>query len=298
MSTARDRGEGGARQDKSPEESVDEINDRIADLLREQAEREVRVETGIPKDNSTVVRALGMLAEASRWFRHKGWKTLPNNRRGWLIVQWGAEVAWQGNPANPERGARAWCCKWQPLLKLKQNKTKLDRIIAEAAGTKTLWAPDIGGATLEITVSDLVALGFRFLGACDDQNYDARNAIRRAKNAACQRRRRAANSSGRKRGRPALNLSPEEKRTRRLAQEAERKRRARASAKNASSHIESITAVTELMRTRPIALDLDGFNPAKFGIVGIMVMSGTDVLRSWERAGPSRRSEAPVGVIR
>jgi hypothetical protein len=298
--------------------NLDEINDRIAEVLREQAGREAaEPEADTPKDNSTVVRALGMLAEASRWFSHKGWKTLPDSRRGWLIVQWGAEVAWQGNPANPERGARAWCCKWQPLLRLKQNKAKLDRIIAEAARTKTLWAPDIGGATLEITVSDLVALGFRFLGACDDPNYDARNATRKAKNAACHRRRRAANSTGRKRGRPALNLSPEEKRTRRLAQEAERKRRLRASAKNASSHIESITAVTHFSvtppsltpwaelnmsrakyyrlglhkraspapmpngETGPCKVSHDGIDLAKFGITAIRVMRGTDVVRAW-----------------
>ncbi|MBR0760708.1 hypothetical protein [Bradyrhizobium japonicum] len=270
-----------------PDATIDEINDYIAEILREQAEREAEeCVADTLQDNSTVVRALGMLAEARRWFEHKGWETLPNNRRGWLIVQWGAEVAWQGNPGNPERGARAWCCKWQPLLKLKQNKAKLDHIIAEASRTKTLWAPDIGGAILEITVSDLATLGFRFLGAYDDQNYVSRNAIRKAKNAACQRRRRAANSSGRKRGRPALNLSPEEKRTRRLAQEAKRKRLARASAKNASSHIESITEVTDLMRTRPIALELAGLDPAVFGITSIEIRSGQNIISTWSSAPP------------
>ena len=276
---------------KISDTTLDDINDLIAEILREEAEREARAdrEPDTAKDNSVRVRALGMLAEASRWFNHKGWKTLPDSRRGWLIVQWGAEVAWQGNPTNPERGARAWCCKWQPLLRLKQNKAKLDRIIAEAARTKTLWAPDIGGATLEITVSDLVALGFRFLGACDDQNYDARNEIRKAKNAACQRRRRAANSSGRKKGRPAL--SPEERLARGNARATKARRKAgavsreeylsqsksrtepwkaegisrstwerrrkaggteidaSASRKIASPHIESITAVTHLSVT-------------------------------------------------
>lgn len=288
-----------------PDTTTDEINDHIAEILREQAEREAdEREPDTPKDNSTVVRALGMLAEARRWFKHKGWETLPISRRGWLIVQWGAEVAWHGNPGNPDRGARAWCCKWQPLLKLKQNKTKLDHIIAEALRTKTLWAPDVGGAILEITVSDLATLGFRFLGAYDDQNYDIRREIRKEKNAECQRRRRAKNRTGAGRGRPPLQLPEDTRKMHDKAQAARRAREYRARKKadavpacvteKCVTRVKDIGAVTELNVTRPVsqmpcamiranAIDLDTIDLAKFGVIAVRVMRGTDVLREWKR---------------
>ena len=92
-----------------------------------------------------------------------------------------------------------------------------------------------------------------------------------------QARRRRNAGAAKKRGRPLLELSPEEKRTRRLAKEAERKRRARASAKksHADAYIRGMKR-DELMRTLPTAaLDLGGFDPSRFGVVGIQIMRGS-----------------------
>ena len=55
---------------------------------------------------------------------------------------------------------------------------------------------------LGITVRDRSTLRLRFICADDDPNYDLRNAVKREKNAARNRRYRAARATGRKPGRP------------------------------------------------------------------------------------------------
>jgi len=134
------------------------------------------------------------------------------------------------------------------------------------------------GKALRLTAEERERLGITQIAAFDS------GAIR-------VRQFRSAHSSGRKRGRPTLQISPEEKRTRRLAQEAERKRVARASAKNAKRASHSIgMRVTDLMRTRPIlaqtiapmsTIDLDGIDFTRFGIVAMRIMSGNNVIREW-----------------
>lgn len=187
---------------------------------------------------------------------------------------------------DAERVTRANLRLWASGL----TEKAVARLIADAKKAKTPSAAQLG-KHWRVTASEVAGHGLTTITAFTVTLEGDRNR---------QARRRRNAGAAKKRGRPSLNLSPEEKRTRRLALEAERKRRARASAKksHAGAYIRGMKR-DELMRTRPLsaALDLAGFNPAKFGITGIQVMSGNDVLQAWERAGPGRRSEAP-GIIR
>jgi hypothetical protein len=250
-------------------------------------DEEVSASTNTVKaDDATdgVIIPRGRLKEARHWFAHRGWDVLPQGRRGRRILKWGADHAWMASPDNPKRSVRRWCRKWAPWLK----PAALDNLVVATERSNKRWNPDQCAAVLEITVRVRSTLGLRFIGADDDPNYEIRLGIRKAKAAARARHFRAAHSTGRPRGRPALALSPEEKRTRRLAQEAERKRRTRASAKNASRDIKSIGSVTELMRTRSAAIipasAIDGIDFVGRGIIAITVMRGTAVVQAWRRA--------------
>ena len=73
---------------------------------------------------------------------------------------------------------------------------------------------------------DRQALGLRLIGADDDPDYEVRRGIERSKAAERARRYRAAHGTGAKRGRQALQLSPEDKLARRRTQGAKRVARA------------------------------------------------------------------------
>ncbi|CAL77690.1 hypothetical protein BRADO3932 [Bradyrhizobium sp. ORS 278] len=87
-------------------------------------------------------------------------------------------------------------------------------------------------------------LGFRYRGAEDDPDYEIRLAAKRVKGAASSRKYRATRSSGKRRGRPSLNLSPEEKQARSNAQAAARMYALRLR-KNALRHLIHIVSVTD-----------------------------------------------------
>jgi hypothetical protein len=75
---------------------------------------------------------------------------------------------------------------------------------------------------------DSHADGFRFLGCDDDLMGERRLEAKRAKNGARQSKFRTAHSTGNRRGRPRLELSPEERLARSNAQAVQRMRRRRA----------------------------------------------------------------------
>lgn len=152
-------------------------------------------------DKQTLL-ARGRLKEAKQWFAHRGWEVLPRNKRGWSILKWGADHAYLASAANPERSVRRWCRRWAPWL----TDAKLNQIVADAETSNRRWSHDQCAITLEITVRDRQALRFRFIGANDDPDYKERDAAKKAKNAAANRRYRAKRSSGRKRGRPKLEV--------------------------------------------------------------------------------------------
>ncbi|PAY05455.1 hypothetical protein CK489_29160 [Bradyrhizobium sp. UFLA03-84] len=183
--------------------------------------------------NIGILRARGRLKDAKRLFANRGWDTLPRSARGLKILRWGADHAFMAAMTNQERSVRNWCRKWAPWLK----PTELDAIVAGTRTSNKRWSDDQSATVLNVTVRDRTNLKLRFIGACDDINYEIRGALRREKNAECQRKRRAGSSTGKKRGRPHLGLSPEERTTRIKAQDAERSRRYRASRKNASPDI-------------------------------------------------------------
>jgi hypothetical protein len=111
------------------------------------------------------------------------------------------------------------------------------------------WSADQCAAILAITVRDREILKFRFIGADDDPSYKHRIEIKREKAAERSRRYRASHNTGAKRGRPALQLSAEDKAARTRAQAAERAKRFRASRKGASRDISNIGGVTEFSVT-------------------------------------------------
>jgi hypothetical protein len=198
--------------------------------------------------DKSVLIARGRLKETRKLLAGRGWNVLPQGIRGQRILALCACLAWDGYPSNPEAAARRICGGLAPHLK----ELELAELIAETRVTNRRFSHDQCAMVLEISVIDCLAQGFRFLGCDDDPDYQSRHKARRARNAACQRRRRAAKSSGRKGGRPRLDLSPEEKLARRRAQGAERAKRLRASRKTPSPDKIRITGeVTGFSVTAP-----------------------------------------------
>jgi hypothetical protein len=173
---------------------------------------------GIGGENLEILLSRGRLADARKWFAHRGWDVLPQGRRGQRILSWGADHAYMASPTNPERGVRRWCRRWAPWLK----PADLDKLATTTKRSNKRWNHDQCATVLEITVHDRETLRLRFIGASDDPNYETRLALKREKAAARGRRFRAAHSTGAKRGRPAL--SPED----RIARSAARVRKYRA----------------------------------------------------------------------
>jgi hypothetical protein len=168
--------------------------------------------------DKTALLARGRLAEARRWFTHLGWDVLPEGIRGRRILRWGADQAYLASPGNPKRSVRRWCRKWDPQL----SNVELGELVAGTRHSNKRWSSDQCAAVLGITVRDRESFRFRFLGACDDPNHEVRLELKREKNAARNRRHRAAHSTGASRGRPALELPPEDRLARSKAQDAER----------------------------------------------------------------------------
>ncbi|UPT97271.1 hypothetical protein J4G48_0003550 [Bradyrhizobium barranii subsp. apii] len=159
------------------------------------------------------------------------------------------------------------------------------RIIKDAKKAKRPPSAVRLGKDFRVTASEVVDLGLETIRAFTVTLEGDR--VRQA------RRRRNAGAT-RKRGRPALDLSPEKKMAHIRAQAAERKRRSRMSRKNshASSYIRRMER-DEFSVTLPSSTDLAGINFEKFGIIAIRLMRGTDVLREWERGARSARAFTP-----
>jgi hypothetical protein len=209
-----------------------------------------------------VMFARGRLKEARTWFAHKGRSVLPHNERGERIVQWVADHAWIGYPANPEANIRRICRPLAPWL----SDSQLDDLIKATNTSTKNWSHDQCAAVLEITVADCLAQGFRFLGAADDPEYQTRQEARRVKKAASARKRRAAKSTGRKRGRPKLALTPEEMQARSNAQAAERMRKFRLRKNASPDKIKKTGPATDLIVTDagpPIILKSPPIVPAR-----------------------------------
>jgi hypothetical protein len=96
---------------------------------------------------------------------------------------------------------RRICGGLAPYLK----ELELAELIAETRVANRRFSNDQCAMVLEISAMDCLAQAFRFLGCDNDPEYLARHKARRERNAACQRKRRAACSTGRPYGRPALS---------------------------------------------------------------------------------------------
>jgi hypothetical protein len=207
--------------------------------------------------------ARGRLKAARKLFEHRGWKELPQGVRGQRVIAWGAVMAWLAAETDQKRelSVRRWIRCWWPRIK----DAELDQIVADTVVANKRWSNDECAIVLEVGVLDR-PISLQFIGADNDHHYEIRNGIRRAKAAARARKCRAARSTGRPPGRPALQLAEEDRIARRRAQDAERKRAKQAaecsgrprgrpksenaSAKTPSRHLSNnIGSVTELKRT-------------------------------------------------
>jgi hypothetical protein len=197
-----------------------------------------------PRNVDDALRARGRLSNARKWFTHLGWEVLPQNERG--ILHWAADHAWVAGPANRKQSVRRWCRRWAPWL----SDADIADLIAHTERSSKNWSHDQSAAVLRVTVRDREALKLWFFGACDDPDYERRLQINREKAAARQRRSRAGRRTGRKPGRPKLNLTPEEMKARRNAQAAERMRRHRLR-ETPSRSIKNINPVTYLSVSDP-----------------------------------------------
>ena len=204
--------------------------------------------------------ACGRLKVARQWlFEIRGWKELPRTFRGEQILKWGADHAWLAAKKDwkRNRSVRNWCRSVAPSL----TDAELDQLVAYSADSNKGWTHDQSATVLEITLHDSQEHGFgRFVGASDDPNYEIRNGLKLEKAAARARKYRAAHSTGAKRGRPALQLSEEERLARRTAQATARKRAERERKKAAKGvtlncvtplNLQDIGSVTHFSVTGP-----------------------------------------------
>jgi hypothetical protein len=169
------------------------------------------------------LRAVFRLSSARKWFEHQKWSALPVGERGDRILHWGADHAWVACPTNPRRSVRRWCSRW---MQRPFRPADINSLVAYAVDSNKRWSDDQSAAVLEISIADHDELpGLRGIGAYDDLNYEKRLGIKRTKTAERQRRYRAKHATGARRGRPALQISEQDRVTRRKAQAAERKRR-------------------------------------------------------------------------
>jgi hypothetical protein len=202
----------------------------------------------VDTSDKSVLIARGRLKEARKLFARRGWNVLPQGIRGQRILAWCAVQAWLAYSSDPEAGVRRVCGGLAPYLK----EAEWVELVAETKVANKRFSHDQSAMVLEISVSDCLAHGLRFLGSDNDPDYRERHKAKRERNAACQRKRRAARSTGRPCGRPALQLSEEERIARRRAQGAERAKRLRASRKTPSPDKIRITGeVTGFSVTAP-----------------------------------------------
>jgi hypothetical protein len=154
------------------------------------------------KDEAAIkrMRARGRIGNLNKLMAVRQWDVLPQGRRGQRILRWACHHVWRAADRNPERSVRNFCRKRAPYLK----PAEVDQLVAATAdGCTTWWSNDDSAAVLEVGVCEREANTLWFIGACDDPDYEMRNMVKAAKAMMRARRRRAAKSTGRPRGRPA-----------------------------------------------------------------------------------------------
>jgi len=133
-------------------------------------------------------------------------------------------MAWEAYPARPEAGVRRVCEIFAPYL---EEQDWADLIAATAEANRH-FTPDQSAAVTGVGVRDHLRLRLRFIGCDDDACYEVRAEQKQIRDAERKRRKRAELSTGRKPGRPRLELSAAEREERRKQQGAERAARYRA----------------------------------------------------------------------
>jgi hypothetical protein len=196
-------------------------------------------------DDDYAIIARTRLKDLRIWFKRNGWDELPQGERPGRL-QWIADHAWVAYPTNPKPAIRRRCREIAPDL----SDDDLDQLIAYTEQSNKRWTPDQSAMVWDITAHDRDSHALWSFGACDDPDYEWRRNRNLEKDAERKRNERAARSTGRPRGRPRLELTPEEMKARRNAQAAERMRRLRLR-KNASATKEEDISRTELSVTAP-----------------------------------------------
>lgn len=204
-------------------------------------------------------------------------------------MRWGADHAWLAASGDPEASVRRWCRRWAQWLTVGE----LNDLVAYTRDSNKRWSADQSAAVLGISVTHLTKLKLRHLGADDDPNYEVRLGMKRANSAERSRKHRAKNSSGAKRGRPALQLSPDEALARRRAQTAERVRRHRAVTQNPVTPLKKdIDSVTQLSVTRHLDVPVDATSSS----LPVVVLEPVDQRRADPQA-TTRRAPAELIVL-
>jgi hypothetical protein len=112
------------------------------------------------------------------------------------------------------------------IIDRKVTPKELNKLVDDTRHSNKRWSTDHSAIVLEISVRNRTKHKLWHLGADDDPNHEIRRGITRAKAAERVRKFRAKHSTGTaKRGRPALELSPErgaERRTPNVRDAAER----------------------------------------------------------------------------
>jgi hypothetical protein len=206
-----------------------------------------------PRNFDPILQARGRLKESRVWFALRGWEALPRNDRGRRILQWVADQASLAYPRNPEAAVRRICQPLAPWL----SDSLLEQLVETTKTSNKRWSHDHSAMVLGISVGDCLTQAFRFLGAADDPDYVARHEAKLARKAASARKRRAAKSSGRPRGRPSLGLSPEEMKARSNAQTAERMKQYRLRKNASPDNIKKTGEATHFSVTDPILVPPD-----------------------------------------
>jgi len=280
MSTAPDRGEGGARQDKTPEEHVDYL------LMSDALERS---RSSMPRLNRIAVQRI---SDIEQYLACRYGRVLPegDDAAAEDLVILLNHIA--QNRVDPQAKMRGSVRCWAPWMDHDERRELVERIAKKPRRyrAKTL------GRLMRVTEEEHARWGLRSIRAFTVTDADmkakelhrerARKADkRRADGVVSREEYLAANSKSRTEPWKALNMSRPTYYRKLRAGEIPNETGPSAPLERDSYRAD--TPVSRRVSRMPIAtiradaLDLDGIDFGKFGITGIQIMRGTDVVRAW-----------------
>jgi hypothetical protein len=227
------RGHKVVRVDPNDAMAVSKARAAIKDRHKSWAKNKVD-KTGCGGDGTAVLTIL-RISELERYLRLRYGTVLPDDDAGHddLVILLN-HVA--HNRTDPRGKMLGYVLRWAPLMPSNESEALIDMILA----APRKYTPKRLGELLRLTEAErdqeCITTIRAFDSTPESMAANAKRKDRERKVAA-----RAENKSERPRGRPRLELSPEEMAVRIKAQNAERARRRRASRKNASEALEGLS---------------------------------------------------------